>query len=448
MSTGEDVPRGESLRARMLVLELSPGSLDWERLSGAQKDAARGLYAQAMAGFVKWLAARYDAVQAGLKDETSELRQQACQSAAHRRTPDIVANLAVGLRYYLAFAQEAGALTAGEADALWERGWQALGQAAALQSGHQAAEEPTRRFLELLAAAIASGRAHVAGPDGGPPDEPQAWGWRHVVVGTGDNEREEWRPQGHLVGWVDAEDLYLEPQASYAEAQALAREAGDTLAVSPRTLHKRLDERRLLASKDEGRERLTVRQTLGERRRAVLHIHTGSLVLQEPSQPSQSAQTGADEAESGPGRGPVAVAPMAIPSQEPSQTAGCEEGPGAGQEQGLGQMGQLGRLHEEERDMAPEAVTIADDGAASPPSQRCYTCGGRRFWRYAGGEWRCANCHPPTDEEFVAEGVEVQDGEAEEGGGPPWWPQSDKDGNGAKCPGGVLPRIGERGDEC
>src|SRR5216683_991406 len=29
LSTGEDVPRGQSLRARMLVLELAPGELDW-----------------------------------------------------------------------------------------------------------------------------------------------------------------------------------------------------------------------------------------------------------------------------------------------------------------------------------------------------------------------------------------------------------------------------------
>src|SRR5206468_3731005 len=33
ISTGEDVPRGQSLRARLLVLELAPGELDWSRLT-------------------------------------------------------------------------------------------------------------------------------------------------------------------------------------------------------------------------------------------------------------------------------------------------------------------------------------------------------------------------------------------------------------------------------
>jgi hypothetical protein len=52
VSTGEDTPRGQSLRARLFVLELGPGDLDFELLSQAQADAAAGLYAQAMAGFL------------------------------------------------------------------------------------------------------------------------------------------------------------------------------------------------------------------------------------------------------------------------------------------------------------------------------------------------------------------------------------------------------------
>jgi hypothetical protein len=47
LSTGEDVPRGQSLRARMLVLELSPGDLDWHKLTQCQQDAAGGLHARA-----------------------------------------------------------------------------------------------------------------------------------------------------------------------------------------------------------------------------------------------------------------------------------------------------------------------------------------------------------------------------------------------------------------
>ena len=59
LSNGEDTPRGQSLRARMLVLEHGEGDVDWEKLSECQRDAEEGLYAQTMAGFISWLASRY-----------------------------------------------------------------------------------------------------------------------------------------------------------------------------------------------------------------------------------------------------------------------------------------------------------------------------------------------------------------------------------------------------
>jgi hypothetical protein len=89
---------------------MEPGALDWARLSACQDDAAAGLYAQALAGFVRWLAPQYDDVRRRLRSEITELRQAATRSAIHRRTPEIVANLALGLRYFLTYAREIGAL--------------------------------------------------------------------------------------------------------------------------------------------------------------------------------------------------------------------------------------------------------------------------------------------------------------------------------------------------
>jgi hypothetical protein len=178
-STGEDTPRGESLRSRLLVQQLpkeGPGSLDWEKLTECQQDATAGLCAGAMAGFLRWLAPRYETVSRGLKGEIASLRAQAYESGQHRRTPEIVASLAVGFRYFLAFAKDSGALTAFEAGQLWERAWKALGEAAGTQSEHQADSEPTRRFLALLSASLASGRAHIANPEGQEPDGAEAWG--------------------------------------------------------------------------------------------------------------------------------------------------------------------------------------------------------------------------------------------------------------------------------
>jgi hypothetical protein len=54
VSTGEDVPRGQSLRARMLVLELGPGDVDWDGLTGCQKAASDAALGRALAGFLCW----------------------------------------------------------------------------------------------------------------------------------------------------------------------------------------------------------------------------------------------------------------------------------------------------------------------------------------------------------------------------------------------------------
>src|SRR5262249_6472817 len=45
LSTGEDVPRGKSVRARLLILGMHEGDLDWSRLTACQQDAATGKYA-------------------------------------------------------------------------------------------------------------------------------------------------------------------------------------------------------------------------------------------------------------------------------------------------------------------------------------------------------------------------------------------------------------------
>lgn len=287
VSTGEDIPRGQSLRARLAIMELSPGELEWPRLSGCQRDASGGRYAAAMSGYVRWLASQHEEIRAGMTRERTALREIAGSSLQHRRTPGIVADLALGLRYMLRFAVDVGAVDEARAQELWAWGWQALGEAAAAQQEHQAAGDPTRRFGELLSAAIVSGRAHVAGPDGEEPSKPGLWGWRRATVGTGDFEREEWRPQGQRIGWIDGQDLYLEPEASFAAAQGQGRDSGDALTVTSRTLRKRLHERGLLISTDEARQVLTVRRNLGGSRRSVLHTADDFLSphTDQPDQP-------------------------------------------------------------------------------------------------------------------------------------------------------------------
>ncbi|MFI5258792.1 MAG: DUF3854 domain-containing protein [Candidatus Limnocylindrales bacterium] len=325
VSTGEDVPRGQSLRARLFGLEVNPGDVDPKRLSLCQADAAAGLYSKAMAGFIGSIADRYGDVRAGLREEVVRLRGQTLGSRAHRRTPEIVANLAIGIDHFLTFAEAVGAIEPPQHVALSKRCWLALEQAASGQDEHQSANEPTTRFIELLASAISNGRAHVAGEDGGAPPNPGAWGWRMETSGSGTFQGEVWRPGRERVGWLVENDLFLDPDASFAAAQSMGRDTGDPLAAQPKTLHRRLGQAGLLLSVDEERRRLTVRRTLGGARRYVLHLDAS--VLERAVQPAQPARPVSEPEGSGPFPRADVVAPVdPIGPQDASEAAPVERG--------------------------------------------------------------------------------------------------------------------------
>jgi hypothetical protein len=278
LSTGEDTPRGQSLRARQLILELAPGELDWSRLTNCQRDAAAGLYAQALAAFLQWLAPQYTGVREGLHAETAGYRERFQAEGLHARTPGILANLVAGWCWWLKYALAVGAINAAESVKLTSRVWEALLGTAAEQAKHGADAEPCDRFLRLIAAALASGRAHLAGPAGDTPDNGAAWGWREEPIRAGQYSRMEWQAHGRRIGWVDGANLYLEPEASYAEAQKLASEQGEALPIGARTLWQRLRERGLLASWDANRKRNTIRRRLGgSERREVIHLRKDAL---------------------------------------------------------------------------------------------------------------------------------------------------------------------------
>ena len=265
LSTGEEIPRGHSIRARLLILEIPKSAIKTSDLTACQSDAQAGLYAETMGGFIQWIAGRYEEVRTAFGRKVAACRSRALLDVAHARTPDMVANLQAAFELYLDFGVEAGALEATERVRLAGRCWDALSEAAAAQAKHHAATEPTARFLTVLRSLLASGRAHLASRTGGEPDtEPGACGWV-------DNAGVVFR-RGECIGWAEGGDIYLEPTAAYRAVQVAASAAGESLSVSEQTLRKRLHEKGLLASVDEARQTLTVRRMINGSAVSVLHL--------------------------------------------------------------------------------------------------------------------------------------------------------------------------------
>lgn len=338
LSTGEDIPHGQSLGSRIFLVAVSPTDVNWSRLTRAQRDARDGLYAAAMAGYLRWLAPRYAELRRGHVAAVEVLRDQVSSAGVHRRTPTIVAELILGMQHFLTYAVDIGVISNDESLTLLDQCRTALLVVAEVQTEHQTASEPARRFIELVAAALASGQAHVANATGLPPDQASAWGWRADPFA-------DLRPQGPRIGWIEDDDLYLQPEAAFKVAKAMSAD-GDGLLVSLRTLHRRLKERGFLASIDEKRDRVLVRRVLDGVRREVLHL-PAAVITVGPSQTSQPGPTGRKAQEDGPVGGPVDASPrQERPAERPTN---AEEN---GNAEPVGPVGPLVREDSPEREMA------------------------------------------------------------------------------------------------
>lgn len=367
LSTGEDLPPGHSLRARMVIVEVLAGDIDGGRLTRAQEHARRGTFAAALAGFIRWLVPRLEKERERLAEAVLTWR---ARGGAHRRTPDTLANLAAGIDAYLRFGAEINAIPDAEREALGarvERALLALGEA---QAEHLRSEEPTVRFLELLRAAITSGDAHLASArDEGCPcdDGARAWGWDVTWTGSGENEARIARPHGRRIGWVREAlgglDVYLSPGPAYRVAQEYASRQGWAVATGERTLWRRLAEAGLLAASDDGRHTRTVR--VGSRTEKVLHLRTGALLSPSIGNIGNIGNREAEDAGERSSRSPEADSvpdpvPDNGPEREQHREQNCPEDAGERSAEALFPLFPLSPILGGEREPVREADPLAD----------------------------------------------------------------------------------------
>jgi hypothetical protein len=267
VATGEDLPRGQSLQARLVVVQIAPGEINISQLTEAQASAEIGTYAQVMAAFTQRLARLADAgkLHSRLDARRKELRAEAIKGS-HTRMPDNIASLMVGVEEFLDFAAENGAIAETERSELQASAWAALSKQANMQASQVAGTDPASRFVSLIAAAVSAKSAHIARIIGGAPVRATALGWDH----RGSGSHTHLLANGPTIGWIEGDDLYLEPETAMACAKRLAREQGNELPFSNGRIQKGLQEAGLLKSTEPGRN--TVRKTLHVGRKYFLHL--------------------------------------------------------------------------------------------------------------------------------------------------------------------------------
>lgn len=256
LTTAEDTPRKRSDVARTVMVKVSAplfGSGAPEgrsaQFEAARQEAASGLYALAMSGYLRWVAEHY----AELTGEALRRRVRAGAAlfdAPHARTPGNSAELLEGGRAFLTFAVSSGAVSRAEAEQYGERITAALSELASGQGEQLEGTDPVSRFLKLLGGLLRTGAVYVRDADTGeyPERNAEALGWRWRTFGDpeGSGRWEQTNKAAAPVGYLGAVQgepfLFLEPDAVYVAVNRAAEQGGHAL-PAPRMVWKLLKER-------------------------------------------------------------------------------------------------------------------------------------------------------------------------------------------------------------
>jgi DnaB helicase-like protein len=247
ISSGEDLPRGMSLQARLLIVPIEKGMVTSEALTKMQQAAAKGELAISLATFLVYLARYKETIKSQFDKDRLSVREKLNQyHQGHARQTTTTAHLAASWRVWLKAAVEEKGIEKKESEILWKQIYRTLAESGRDQQAQQASLHPADHFIELLRSAMTSGRANLQTTEGGqPPNIGHLCGWR------------DGKPNGECVGWIHDNVLYLEMNTAYGVANAQGHRNGEGIAVGKNILTARLEEKEWILGKQKGRGRKT-----------------------------------------------------------------------------------------------------------------------------------------------------------------------------------------------
>ncbi len=277
--TGEDLPKGQSIMARLLVLELSPGDINIVTMRRLEQAARDGALMRIMAAYIKWLAQRLDTLKKEFPQEVIDIRDRTIRQDminSHGRTPEMFANLVAGASTFYDFLEDVGMIDSATKELRQDAIEQALLTAFKSQSSYQQDQDEVERCADLVRSVLSSGGGHIAlAENQGPPSvHPQRYGYCKSL------ETNEIRSQGDLFAWYwhkDGKDgqIWLDKNTTYRLISEFARKAGEPFLMSSSTLWRRMNERGLLLATEKGKDgtgKLDVKRTIAGVSRRVLVI--------------------------------------------------------------------------------------------------------------------------------------------------------------------------------
>lgn len=262
ISTGEDTPEGHSVRARMMIMELSPGDIDLKKLTAAQ--AKRAMLPGTTVGLIKQLAECEDC----LDSDVNEVRAEHI-GIGHTRTPGMMARLLVTADRFLIWATKMKFISGAEEKRLFAEAEEAITRAAGEQITFLENADPVDIFCATIRSMLQAGQGHIRTLNGGIPKKPTMLGW--TTVGTPGEDIPTYKSHGPTIGWIDWNkgEVYIDATGGY---NTIRKVAGPELALTKQTMMKRLKDAGTLTRVDDARQRNTVRITAENHPRQVLSL--------------------------------------------------------------------------------------------------------------------------------------------------------------------------------
>lgn len=237
IATAENPLIGQSIVGRMIYIPVEPGQIiqdhraEESMLDVAQQEAQSGLYAQAMAGYIAWLAERWEELREELPDRITQTSRvgRAIFPSGQARLTDYYGLLVESIRLALEYACDYGVVEEGDVESMMELYRLELVDLLHSQSERVAGESPTVKFWQAMSDLLAQKKIHLA---------PRLDNGSFVPPERSD-----------LVGWYDDENVYLMTNAALAQVKRYWQALDERFDTRTDTLHRELWQRDFVAER-------------------------------------------------------------------------------------------------------------------------------------------------------------------------------------------------------
>ncbi len=241
VATGEQPIVGESLAARVLILQFDKDTLDGKALNKCKQTAKDGLFLACSSGFIQWLISKGDAIVERFESRQVELCDEfGFLSSLHHRVPGNIAEFMATFEFFLEYAFDYDVITDEKMVELNTKAKDALIQLARNQQKYLI-DGDAEQYIFALKQALASNKYHLLNFDGSTPANPEKYGW--VRTGGTNNQ---WHPQGEQLGFVGKQNMYLFPEEAYAVYQESMFSTFGGAALGMKKIHKELNKAGML----------------------------------------------------------------------------------------------------------------------------------------------------------------------------------------------------------